>query len=749
MLPRNCEICCSQFEDPKVLPCFHIVCKECAGSLRIKGRDELKCPINRCSKLFKCENMDPEVLPDALTVYHFQDLVNFRQKLMKNEVSCDICSKNSKEKTAVASCNRCNFICEDCMESHDNETAGKFSFHNVLHFSELKKSENEIPLEMLRRSRSAAFLKRAHNRCRIHSGELCNSYCLYCKALVCSTCVSSSAHSGHRCTLFVAAAEECKNILREHMPSIKLARGRVLGAIEAIKCEKTRVEDQKKTISSSIDSTFNALMKILQRRREELQIQLTELTNRKAHKLATQQIEVENRASEIERMVTFTENSLDTSTDSELLDIYSFLYSSIKNGADALSEERLRPVETANTTLKSSARKEMTDLCRKSLVVYSKQASPSNCTVVGEGLKTAKTMQCSQFRVNVVDKNHKPCQSIQDVVIKIKSSENGYESKALVHDTSMSQYHVSFCPEFKGKHEINIAVNGEAIRGSPFLLTVSMPPSQLGKPLGSIIGLMQPRGIMVTPSDELLVCEWSGKRIVRMDKLGRPVSSLEIKNLQHPASVAVHSSNEIFIVDGSALNGGIIKCSEEGKILKTVQGEGTGYCQFNNPRGIKISPENEVFVCDRDNNRIQIYDTELSFLRIIEFGSLNSQLLNLPAQPNDVAFTRTGSFYVTDYSNHCIHHFNSKEEYEFSFCQTREGKLAGPECIIVDDLNFLYVTESHGHRVSVFQLSGDCVSSFGSKGRNEGDFNFPMGIAVDSSGNVYVCELLNNRIQVF
>ncbi len=84
-----------------------------------------------------------------------------------------------------------------------------------------------------------------------------------------------------------------------------------------------------------------------------------------------------------------------------------------------------------------------------------------------------------------------------------------------------------------------------------------------------------------------------------------------------------------------------------------------------------------------------------------------------------------------------------------TFSESLEGGLVGPECVAVDTSGFLYVTESKSHRVSVFRTSGECVKVFGSKGKGEGEFNFPMGVAVDEYGGVFVCELLNNRIQVF
>ena len=77
------------------------------------------------------------------------------------------------------------------------------------------------------------------------------------------------------------------------------------------------------------------------------------------------------------------------------------------------------------------------------------------------------------------------------------------------------------------------------------------------------------------------------------------------------------------------------------------------------------------------------------------------------------------------------------------------SEVAGPECITIDEDNILYVTEPGSHRVSVYRTTGELVTRFGSMGRNVGKMRFPVGIATDQNNSVYVCEMLNNRIQIF
>ena len=53
------------------------------------------------------------------------------------------------------------------------------------------------------------------------------------------------------------------------------------------------------------------------------------------------------------------------------------------------------------------------------------------------------------------------------------------------------------------------------------------------------------------------------------------------------------------------------------------------------------------------------------------------------------------------------------------------------------------------NRVSLFTSEGQFVTSFGRGGEWPGEFNTPAGLALDSSGVLYVCDMLNNRVQLF
>jgi DNA-binding beta-propeller fold protein YncE len=77
------------------------------------------------------------------------------------------------------------------------------------------------------------------------------------------------------------------------------------------------------------------------------------------------------------------------------------------------------------------------------------------------------------------------------------------------------------------------------------------------------------------------------------------------------------------------------------------------------------------------------------------------------------------------------------------------GQFNSPSEIAVDGTGQVYVVDTNNHRVQKFRGDGTFLLSWGSQGTGNGQFQFPRGIAVDPAGNVLVVDSDNNRVQKF
>ena len=105
---------------------------------------------------------------------------------------------------------------------------------------------------------------------------------------------------------------------------------------------------------------------------------------------------------------------------------------------------------------------------------------------------------------------------------------------------------------------------------------------------------------------------------------------------------------------------------------------------------------------------------------------------------------KTRNIYIADFNNHRVQVFSCNGDYLFMI----SGKMNQPFGICISQ-NKVFVTQLLDHCISLYELEGKLVKSVGSEGNGEAQFKYPHGLDVsDRSGNIYVCDCYNHRIQI-
>ena len=102
------------------------------------------------------------------------------------------------------------------------------------------------------------------------------------------------------------------------------------------------------------------------------------------------------------------------------------------------------------------------------------------------------------------------------------------------------------------------------------------------------------------------------------------------------------------------------------------------------------------------------------------------------------------NIYIADQENHRVQVFSYNGDYLFMFSE----KMGHPRGICVFQ-NTVFVTQSSGNCVNMYELEGKLMKSIGSNGNGEAQFNNPHGIDVsDRNHNIFVCDYGNSRVQI-
>ena len=270
------------------------------------------------------------------------------------------------------------------------------------------------------------------------------------------------------------------------------------------------------------------------------------------------------------------------------------------------------------------------------------------------------------------------------------------------------------------------------------------PPTQLGPPV-RVIEAVKPWYIAVGDKGELFVTENYDYHYTMLDAQGQRVLTVgsEEEPLFGPTGIATDCEGNAYVTtDDHKLH----KFNRRGEVVKSVGKEGKDVGEFKWPYNIRYH-NYKVYVSDKDNGRVQVFDSNLNFVR--SFGTHGDGPDQLE-DPRDIDFDSQANIYVVDAQKEQVLVFSDDGQYLRHFGQRglSKGELSCPAGLCVSG-DYVYVTEYWNHRVSVFCTSGEFVHSFGREGSGRGELKGPYGIAIDQDGFVFVCDNDNSRIQVF
>jgi sugar lactone lactonase YvrE len=220
--------------------------------------------------------------------------------------------------------------------------------------------------------------------------------------------------------------------------------------------------------------------------------------------------------------------------------------------------------------------------------------------------------------------------------------------------------------------------------------------------------------------------------------------------LRSPSGVAVNAEGDIWVADTA--NDRIEEWSPEGKYLAKIGAFGTEPGKLDEPTGIAIDAKGNIWVADTANNRIEEFKPEGTYVGEITATCTEGGKLKAPAA---LTFDAKGNLWVADTGNDRIEKFNTTEEKcisQFGSAGSEPGKLAEPKGIAShteDGEEHVWVADTGNNRLQEFSTTGSLQGRFGTTGTGEGEFDAPEGIAFDSSGDLWVTDGLNGRVQSF
>ena len=218
-------------------------------------------------------------------------------------------------------------------------------------------------------------------------------------------------------------------------------------------------------------------------------------------------------------------------------------------------------------------------------------------------------------------------------------------------------------------------------------------------------------GVTMGPDDTIFLtddgdhtmrhCTLDGKVLMTLGMSGKPAPFMSGDPFNRCTHLAIDPSNGDFFISDGYGNARVHKYSPDGKLLLSWGESGTGPGQFNIAHNIATDKDGWVYVADRENQRMQVFDRN---------GKFETQWINM-AKPCGLFIDQSSELvYVGEL-----------------------GVAIGPNS----------QAYGLGPRVSIMDTKGNTLARLGDgpEGINPGQFTAPHGVCVDSHGDIYVGEV--------
>jgi DNA-binding beta-propeller fold protein YncE len=259
-------------------------------------------------------------------------------------------------------------------------------------------------------------------------------------------------------------------------------------------------------------------------------------------------------------------------------------------------------------------------------------------------------------------------------------------------------------------------------------------------------------GVAVDRNDNVWVFNRGAHPVIQFDKSGKMLQAWGDNMIVSSHGIRVDNDGNVWGID---VKGHVVmKFTASGKLQMllgrqmalgrpSTAGTNDSKDAFNEPTGIALAPNGDFYVSDGYvNSRVIKFNREGEYLTHWGKKGTGNGEFNLV---HDVTLDSTGRVYVADRTNERVQIFDSGGKFLGKW--TDVGAPWGLQYVARE--NAIYMCDGKNDRVVKLNLDGQVLGVLGSHGKIPGKFDYAHNIAVDSSGAIYVAEIKNWRVQKF
>ena len=256
-----------------------------------------------------------------------------------------------------------------------------------------------------------------------------------------------------------------------------------------------------------------------------------------------------------------------------------------------------------------------------------------------------------------------------------------------------------------------------------------------------------PRGVAIDPATNHIYVAEGGRdpnfgRVSIFSESGEFLNSYTHEHMESLWGIALQGNN-LYVTDREVHAVFHLKIETDFRLVARLGSRGSDVGKFDAPRQLSISTNGDVYIADRDNDRIQILDSSLHPIREVAHPSMH--------KPCDVKLTTEEIYVLTPDDSPYVHEFTYTGHKTRSLITRGEGMQPTlPLFFCLDTKKNFIISDYFAHQIRIFSNEGDLLHTIGEEGHQVGMFYGPPGIALTSNLNlVTVSDNNNYGLQIF
>jgi len=263
--------------------------------------------------------------------------------------------------------------------------------------------------------------------------------------------------------------------------------------------------------------------------------------------------------------------------------------------------------------------------------------------------------------------------------------------------------------------------------------------------------MKSPVDVAVDARGRILVLDAGANKVRVFDAGGEQVMSFGgsgkgTDGFDEPQGLAVDDRGNIYVADTGNVK--IKKFDPQGKLLGSIGSEGLGQGQLKKAAGIKVDRDAKIHILDRGKHTLQLFSSEKGAGDPLEQVSPQPSVALAKEVPGEFAALAVDKR-IWGIAGDTLTAVNVAGGRNIGARGSEPGMLKNPRGVIADVSGNFWIADTGNDRLQKFNREGSLLQVIGRGGSKEGQFDSPSAVAVTLKGNLVVADTGNRRVQVF